>query len=224
MQEYSFQYKQEYMFKGMQEYSFQYVQQQQNSLCARILYQKFARTLYQIYARNNSHSARFCQYARHQVLVYHDTSDIGKFIISAPILGFTTGPIKELNSSAQYSRPRQYRPRQASPCLPRKMEILQPWVRAVSINHFVKNDIVADFQIENSCNLTLIKNVKEISPCVQHTRVEWYSTFCDFRKRALCCRSGIFLWVQFQKIGEFGLARSWLMHGKFFTLIKSQGP
>ena len=150
MQEYSFQYKQEYMFKGMQEYSFQYVQQQQNLLCARILYQKFARTLFQIYARNNSHSARFRQYARHQVLVYHDTSDISKFIISAPILGFTTGPIKELNSSAQYSRPRQYRPRQASPCLPRKMEILQPWVRAVSINHFVKNDIVADFQIENS--------------------------------------------------------------------------
>ena len=30
-------------------------------------------------------------------------------------------------------------------------------------------------------------------------RVEWYSTFCDFLKRALRCRSRIFLWVQLKK-------------------------
>ena len=30
------------------------------------------------------------------------------------------------------------------------------------------------------------------------SRVEWYITFCDFRRWTLCCRWGIFLWVQFQ--------------------------
>ena len=34
-------------------------------------------------------------------------------------------------------------------------------------------------------------------------KVEWFSLFCDFRKRAHCYRLAIFLWFQFQKIGEF---------------------
>ena len=44
--------------------------------------------------------------------------------------------------------------------------------------------------------------LKSRHPAVR--RVEWViELFCDFLKRALCCRSSIFLWVQFQKIGEF---------------------
>ena len=39
--------------------------------------------------------------------------------------------------------------------------------------------------------------------CAMCIRVEWFSLFCDFRKRAHCYRLAIFLWVQFQKIGEF---------------------
>ena len=38
-------------------------------------------------------------------------------------------------------------------------------------------------------------------------RVEWFSLFCDFRKRAHCYRLAIFLWVQFQKIGEFSFSK-----------------
>ena len=53
-----------------------------------------------------------------------------------------------------------------------------------------------------------------VRPELGHTRVEWCSTFCDFRKQALCCRLGIFVPVQFQKIGEFGRAR-----GKVFFFI-----
>ena len=41
-----------------------------------------------------------------------------------------------------------------------------------------------------------------------YSTIGWSSTFCYFRKRALCCQSGIFLWVQFQKIGEFGRAHA----------------
>ena len=32
-----------------------------------------------------------------------------------------------------------------------------------------------------------------------HYRVEWFTTFCDFRKWTHCCRQDIFLWVKFQK-------------------------
>ena len=42
---------------------------------------------------------------------------------------------------------------------------------------------------------------------VPMNRHEWFSTFCDFRKRALFCRADILLWFQFQKIGEFVRAR-----------------
>ena len=38
--------------------------------------------------------------------------------------------------------------------------------------------------------------------------MEWYSTFGDFENgHYICCQSGLFLWVQFQQIGEFGLVR-----------------
>ena len=30
-------------------------------------------------------------------------------------------------------------------------------------------------------------------------RVEWFTTFCDFRKGTYFCRSSLFLWIQFQK-------------------------
>ena len=38
--------------------------------------------------------------------------------------------------------------------------------------------------------------------CIVFIRVEWYSTFCDFRKATHFCRSGIFLGVHFQKNGN----------------------
>ena len=37
-------------------------------------------------------------------------------------------------------------------------------------------------------------------------RVEWFSTFCYFRKGTHAWRSGIFLRDQYQKIGKFGRA------------------
>ena len=47
-------------------------------------------------------------------------------------------------------------------------------------------------------------------------RVEWDRTFCDFWKWALSCRSGIFLWVQFQKY-----QRIW-PRAAMFSLWKNQ--
>ena len=56
------------------------------------------------------------------------------------------------------------------------------------------------------------------------TRVEWFSLFCDFQKRAHCYRLAIFLWVQFQKIGEFCCVRARRTRSKIFIFKKSQGP
>ena len=49
-------------------------------------------------------------------------------------------------------------------------------------------------------------------------RVEWFSTFFDFRKATHFCRSCIFLRVQFQKICNFGSER-----GKVFIFQKITG-
>ena len=43
--------------------------------------------------------------------------------------------------------------------------------------------------------------------CIISVRVEWYRTFKWFSKTdTICCRSGIFVWVLFHKIGEFDRA------------------
>ena len=55
-------------------------------------------------------------------------------------------------------------------------------------------------------------------------RVEWFSLFCDFRKRAHCFRLTIFLWVQIQKIAEFCRVRARRMRGKILSFKKSLGP
>ena len=39
--------------------------------------------------------------------------------------------------------------------------------------------------------------------CTVYSRVEWFSTFCDFRKATRFCRSGVFFLVQYQNIIEF---------------------
>ena len=49
------------------------------------------------------------------------------------------------------------------------------------------------------------------------SRVEWYSTFCHVQKRALWCRSGTFLWVQFQKQNWRILPRAAKFHFKKIT-------
>ena len=40
---------------------------------------------------------------------------------------------------------------------------------------------------------------------IHNNRVEWFSTFCDFRHWTQCGRTGIFFGVQFQKIGTFAM-------------------
>ena len=53
-------------------------------------------------------------------------------------------------------------------------------------------------------------------------RVEWYSTFCDFRKRAHCCRSVTFVSVQFRKIVKFCHTNSAFTRSKVFSLVLSE--
>ena len=50
---------------------------------------------------------------------------------------------------------------------------------------------------------------------VMVNRVEWFTTLCDFRNWTNCCRSSIFLEVQWLNIGKFG-------RGKVFIFKKSQ--
>ena len=57
---------------------------------------------------------------------------------------------------------------------------------------------------------------------VQYIRVEWFSTFCDFRKATRFCWSGIYLEGQFQKISKFCCARPHRTHGKVFIFKKNQ--
>ena len=76
-----------------------------------------------------------------------------------------------------------------------------------------QNTIGLPISPQSSCN-----------PHSLNTRVEWYRTFLNFWKQALCCRSGIFLWVQFQKIGEFDPECTRCMRSKVFNFKKSQVP
>ena len=46
-----------------------------------------------------------------------------------------------------------------------------------------------------------------LASCTLYSRVEWFSTFCDFRKPARCSWSGIIFGVQFQKTSKLGRAR-----------------
>ena len=55
-----------------------------------------------------------------------------------------------------------------------------------------------------------------------YSGMEWFSTFFRFLKTRFCW-SGIFLWVQFQKIGNFGQARAGHKRGKVLILKESQG-
>ena len=58
--------------------------------------------------------------------------------------------------------------------------------------------------------LLLVSGCRQWVPLVYtklYSRVEWFSTTCDFRKPTSLCGSGIFLGAQFQKISEFQAAK-----------------
>ena len=71
--------------------------------------------------------------------------------------------------------------------------------------------------------------IKEILRRITHivrlySRVERFSLFSNFWKRAHCYRLAIILWVQIQKIGEFCSVCAGRTCGKNFIFKKSQGP
>ena len=58
--------------------------------------------------------------------------------------------------------------------------------------------------------------------CTVNSRVEWFTTFFDFRKWTHGCRSCIFLWVQFQKIGKFCRTRVIVFSSKNHVGLKNE--
>ena len=74
------------------------------------------------------------------------------------------------------------------------------WKKSGKIkNKYPPSDRRIVFKWDFLCTLGL-----GLSALVVQCTVGWsdLALFCDFRKRALCCQSDIFLWVQFQKRGN----------------------
>ena len=102
---------------------------------------------------------------------------------------------------------------------------------------------MADFLCQNSKEYN-IQNCLTLQPQPEllHFRVEWYSTFCHFRKWALCCRLGILYFLEsknsanlasqargkefnFQTItGTFAINIFFRKFASTFLLLQEQSP